>query len=225
MGGGADILILAAIAAFLIFRLYRVLGKRTGHERPPDPFAGVANDDGRRDPVVPLPDRRPERSEEPSRPMPAEPDTPLAAGMARIRGADPSFDPQEFLAGVRKAFEIIVAAFAAGETATLRALLDDEVYANFANTIEARQRDGHVLQTTLVGITSAEMIEADLDGRNAAVTIKIVSEQINVTRDGGGAVVDGDPTTVAAVTDLWTFSRNTRSRDPNWKLVATSSPN
>jgi predicted lipid-binding transport protein (Tim44 family) len=55
--------------------------------------------------------------------------------------------------------------------------------------------------------------------------MKIVSDQINVTRDGADKTVDGDPTAVVAVTDLWTFSRNTRARDPNWTLVATRSPN
>ena len=76
-----------------------------------------------------------------------------------------------------------------------------------------------------MGITSADLIEADLQGRNAMLTAKIVSDQINVTRDSAGKVVDGDPTAVAQVTDIWTFARNTRSRDPNWSLVATRSPN
>jgi predicted lipid-binding transport protein (Tim44 family) len=76
-----------------------------------------------------------------------------------------------------------------------------------------------------VGITSAEVIEADLQGRNAVVTLKIVSDQINVTRDAEGKTVEGDPSTVAAVTDIWTFARNTRSRDLNWTLIATRSPN
>src|SRR3546814_19790537 len=81
------------------------------------------------------------------------------------------------------------------------------------------------LETTLIGITAAEIIEADLRQKTAFITVKFVSEQVNVTRDSEGRIVDGDPNHVAKVTDIWTFARNTRSRDPNWALVATRSPN
>lgn len=230
MFGDVSILILAVIAALLVFRLYKVLGKRSGHEHQSDPFTGVANDDGRRDTVVPLPERRPSRPEDSGRPAPPDSEAAdtggaLAAGIRQIREADPAFDVGVFLAGARKAFEMVVAAFAAGDAATLRPLLNDEVFANFTGAMKARQSDGHVLETTLVGMKSTELIEAGVQGRHAGVTVKFVSEQINVVRDAAGNVVEGDPATVTVVTDLWTFSRNTRSRDPNWMLVATQSPN
>jgi predicted lipid-binding transport protein (Tim44 family) len=76
-----------------------------------------------------------------------------------------------------------------------------------------------------VGVRAAEILEADLQGRNAVITVKITSDQINVTRDSDGKVVEGDASAVTSVTDIWTFSRNIRSRDPNWTLVATRSPN
>ena len=235
MGSGIEIIILAAVAVFLVARLYKVLGRRTGHERQRDPFAGVANDEKGRDKVIPLPERsRPipeaaNRRTEPSEPAPVpEVDSaqgPLQAGIGRIRGVDPNFDPGSFMVGARAAFEMIIAAYAAGDTATLRPLLANDVFDNFNNAIQARQRAAETLQTTLVGITAADMLEADLQGRNAVVTVKIVSDQINVTRDNAGQVVEGDPSAVTSVTDIWTFSRNTRSRDPNWALVATRSPN
>jgi predicted lipid-binding transport protein (Tim44 family) len=120
---------------------------------------------------------------------------------------------------------MIVNAFAAGDGATLRPLLSDEVFANFNGAIEERRKAGHTHTTTLIGIRAVDLLEADMQGRNAVLTVKIVSDQINLTHDGEGRVVDGDPTAVAPVTDIWTFSRNTRSRDPNWTLVATRSPN
>ena len=89
----------------------------------------------------------------------------------------------------------------------------------------AREQNGETLETTLVGVNDSEIIEAELQGRTAFVTVKFVSEQINVTRDTEGNVVDGDPNTVSSITDIWTFARNTRSRDPNWTLVATRSSN
>jgi len=118
-----------------------------------------------------------------------------------------------------------VGAFAAGDAAALKPLLSDEVFENFNGAIKARAKAKETLETTLVGISSAEIVEAELQGRTALVTVKFVSEQINVTKDAEGRIVDGDPATVAAITDIWTFARNTRARDPNWTLVATRSPN
>jgi predicted lipid-binding transport protein (Tim44 family) len=120
---------------------------------------------------------------------------------------------------------MIIDAFAAGDAATLRPLLNNEVFDNFSNAIRARQQANETLRTTLVGITTAEILEAELQGRMAVVTVKFVSDQINVTHDSAGKVVEGDPAAVTSVTDIWTFSRNTRSRDVNWTLIATRSPN
>jgi len=232
MDSGIGIIILAMVAVFLVARLYKVLGRRTGHERRPDPFPGAANDDQRRDSVLPIPERtralRGEDSAAAAAGLPPAADAaagPLQAGIARIRNVDPQFDPAKFLVGARTAFEWIIGAFASGDAASLRPLLNDEVFDNFNKAIKARQQAKETLQTTLVGITSADLIEADLQGRNAVATVKIVSDQINVTRDPEGKVVEGDPSAVAAVTDIWTFARNTRSRDLNWILIATRSQN
>jgi len=230
MDSGIGIIFLAMVAVFLVARLYKVLGRRTGHERRPDPFPGSANDDQRRDTVLPMPDRtRPTRSDEPAVGVGVATSgaaaAPLQSGIARIRSADPQFDPAKFIAGARTAFEWIIGAFANGDAASLRPLLNDEVFDNFNSAIKSRQQARETLQTTLVGITSADLIEADLQGRNAVATVKIVSDQINVTRDADGKVIDGDPSAVTAVTDIWTFARNIRSRDLNGTLIATRSPN
>lgn len=231
MGDGVqflDIIIFAAIAVALGLRLRSVLGRRTGNERPHDPLNPNPSREGRdaapaegRDKVVQLPDR--------SRgPAPGPAETASASGVpgiGRIRAVDPSFDPGGFLGGARAAFEMVVGAFAAGDSATLRPLLSDEVFENFNGAIKARAKANETLHTTLVGIKSAEIIEATMDGRTALVTVKFVSEQINVTKDSEGRIIDGDPSTIAAITDIWTFARNTRARDPNWTLVATRSPN
>ena len=221
-----DIILIAAIAAFLIFRLRSVLGRRDGHEGQPgyDPFRqGQRDGDGQaEEKVVHLPDREPE----PAKPAPPDFGSgPAAEGMKQIYNVDNSFDPQEFVGGARQAFEIIVAAFADGDKQALRPLLANDVYDDFAGAIDARQSEGHSLETTLVGIDSAEIIEAELQGKTAFVTVKFVSQQINVTRDSEGRIVDGAPGETVTITDIWTFARNTRSRDPNWALVATRSQN
>ncbi len=236
-----DIILFAAIAAFFVLRLRNVLGKRTGHQKPPsgryDPFAKGEDEAEAEDKVVSLPDRTragrkaaesgddgPEIASV-SEAGEDQPATPLSAGLTQIKLADKSFDEEQFLGGAQAAFELVIAAFGEGDTRALRPLLANDVYDDFAGAIEERQKAGQVLETTLVGVKEASVIEAEMQGRTAFVTIKFVSEQINVMRDKDGNEVDGDATQVTTVTDLWTFARNTRSRDPNWTLVATQSPN
>ncbi len=230
-----DIILFAAIAAFFVLRLRNVLGKRTGHEKPPaaryDPLA--KNKEEADDKVIPLPDRtRPgadqasdEGQDEAAEATPgAQPATPLDAGLTQIKLSDKSFDQEQFVSGAQSAFEMVIAAFGEGDTGALRPLLANDVYDDFAGAIEERRKAGHVLETTLVGIKDVSLVEAELQGRTAFVTVKFVSEQINVMTDKDGEAVDGDQNQMTTVTDLWTFARNTRSRDPNWTLVATQSP-
>jgi predicted lipid-binding transport protein (Tim44 family) len=213
-GGFIDIVLFAMVAVFLVLRLRSVLGRRTGTERRRELFersAGAEN-------VVTLPERN----------KPAElnggaaPGS-VAAGLAAIRSADPSFDPEEFLRGARGAFEMIVNAFAAGDTATLRPLLSDEVYEPFAEAIRARLDAKETHETSLLSVKAADINEAELNGRTALITVRFASDQVNVTRAAGGEIVDGDPEKVVEKTDFWTFARNTRASDPNWHLVATRS--
>ena len=103
----------------------------------------------------------------------------------------------------------------------LRPLLADGVNQSFVAAIRDRQSRGHVLSTTLIGIGSSDIVDARLEGSEAFVTIRFVSEQVNATRDAAGNVVEGDPNRVETVTDIWTFTRNTRSRAPDWFLVRT----
>jgi predicted lipid-binding transport protein (Tim44 family) len=119
---------------------------------------------------------------------------------------------------------LIVTAFAAGDLPALRPLLSDEVYDNFRRAIEQRKADGHKLETTLVGIKRLDVLEADVKGRTAEVTVKFVAELINVTRDAAGTIVSGNANAAEEVTDIWTFARDTKASDPNWQLVATSVP-
>ncbi|MEQ9811214.1 MAG: Tim44/TimA family putative adaptor protein [Azospirillaceae bacterium] len=207
-----DILIFAVIAGFLIFRLRGVLGRRTGNERPranpynrPSEAETVAADN-----VVTLPGRQRDAGQQ--------------SGITQIRIADPDFEPAEFLGGARMAFSMIIEAFAKGDTATLRPLLSDELYDSFADAIRERTARGETLETTVVRIDEAKIAEARMDHSTAVVTVRFVSEQISVTRDGDGAVIDGDPERAIPVTDLWSFARNTRSSDPNWMLVETATP-
>jgi len=220
MGGDGsqylEIFVLAVIAGFLVLRLRSVLGRRTGTERRRDTFGA------------------PERAPENVVPLPARAQVPPPpavgaeagglAGLAALKAADRSFDEKHFVEGARAAFEIIVNAFAKGDAAALKPLLSDAVFASFAAAIRERDARQERHETNLLTIKTVEIAEAALQGDAALVTVKFVSDQINVTRAADGHVVDGSPDQVEEKTDLWTFSRAVRARDPNWTLVATHSP-
>ena len=149
----------------------------------------------------------------------------LRAGLEQIRRADHEFSPKRFIQGAQAAFEMVVDSFAKGDTATLRPLLGDDVYDEFAAAIRERMAEGHLQETTIVALDAAEIISAEMRASTARVTVKFVSQQINVVRDKDGEEVGGDPSLIERVTDIWTFARNTRSSDPNWSLIETSIPN
>lgn len=230
MGDGfqfIDIIFFAMIAAFLVLRLRGVLGRRDGHEGNYRDSRKDREKDQSDNNVVQLPDASEPQLEDDLEDLDIAADDasddPLSRGLAQIQGADPGFDPDEFISGAQAAFELIIEAYASGDTSTLKPLLSAEVFANFSQVIRDREQAGETMEDILVGITSAEIVEALVENKAANITAKFVTEQINVTRDENGDVIDGNPTTVVNVTDFWTFARDIKSRDPNWALIATSS--
>ena len=153
----------------------------------------------------------------------ADAGTPLAQGLDAVATQDSSFDPRHFLSGARSAYEMIVLAFANGDRRALRDLLSSEVYDSFEAVIKDREKHEQKTETRFVSIDKAELVGAELRERIAQLTVRFVSQMISVTRDKAGTIVDGNPDKVADITDIWTFARDTASRDPNWKLVGTGS--
>lgn len=233
-------IIFLALAVFIFIRLRSVLGQRTGRERPPydpyarrDPAKAPAGTDARSDKVVSFPERQGEPGAGASTAAePEEPATPRWSGVAEVGSAvangldaiatqEPGFDVQHFLSGARSAYEMIVLAFANGDRRALKDLLAKDVFDGFATAITERETRGEVMETRFVSIDKSDIIDAQVKARSAQITVRFVSQLISVTRSAGGEVTEGDPETVADVTDVWTFSRDLGARDPNWKLVAT----
>jgi predicted lipid-binding transport protein (Tim44 family) len=240
VGNNYDIILIGLVAVFLILRLRSVLGKRTGNERPParDPFAP---------PTPPTPPTSPPRIGEasgndnviplPNGPAPPRPSPSVnapggirstvlpsaAPGAAAIRAADPTFDPIGFAGGARAAFTTIVEAFAKGDTGPLKQLLDPQTFASFEAAIRGRNERNEKAETTLIGFEASDIAAAEMQGSLAQVTVRFVSEQINVVRNADGQIAEGNPNEVQKVIDLWTFQRDTKSRDPNWLLIKTES--
>jgi predicted lipid-binding transport protein (Tim44 family) len=233
-------LLFLVLAVVIFIRLRNVLGRRTGNERQPfDPYS--APDQKRsgapktNEPVVALPRGRSAPLGDASVPSVediearlgshAPKNSPLAQSLTALMRADPSFDPGPFLDGAKTAYEMIVMSFAEGDEAVLKQLLGADVFEGFESAIRERETRGEKVESNLVGIDRADIIEAEVKNRTAYVTVKFVSELISVTRDADGEVVEGDPKKVREVTDIWTFAREVTSKNPNWKLVATETAN
>ena len=219
-----DIVLFAMIAAFLILRLRSVLGRHRDSGRSEGVFGAEQRPPSQEDEstLVPEPEEQLKSQQQPD-PKLAEEER-VDAGFAEIMKAYPDFDRIEFLAGVRTAFEIIIKAFATGDRGQLGTLLSTEVLGNFSEAITSRENAKETLETTLVRVVDVALLEAYMDGNFSHISVKIISEQVNVTQNAEGEVVDGNPDRVSEITDIWTFARDTKARDPNWALVATRGP-
>lgn len=225
-------IIFLVLAVVIFLRLRSVLGRRTGHERPPMDMSGGAQAGGS-DKVVNLPTRNQPQPDRPSMQLPAEevtaddwkkyaaPGSALSDRLLEVRGLDQSFEPAEFLRGAEAAYEMIVMSFAEGDRNTLRSLLSPDVFDGFVAAISDRESRGERIESRFIGITGADIVAAELKDKVAHLTVKFRSQLVSATLDKDGNVVDGDTQTVSDVTDVWTFARDTASRDPNWQLVAT----
>jgi predicted lipid-binding transport protein (Tim44 family) len=226
-------LIVIGLAIVILFRLRSVLGTRTGNERSPLERRSEAPAKAGDDTVIqmrPRPIEAPtdEQAERQARRLASEIEQyaagspEVAEGLKAIAETDPNFGPKSFLEGAKAAYEMIVTAFAQGDRRTLKNLLDKDVYEGFERAIAEREAAGHTVDFTFVGLPKIDISGAELDKRNALMTIRFQAEVVSATRDGDGNLIEGNADQVRTIADEWTFARNPKSRDPNWKLVATS---
>lgn len=223
MGGSGsfpiDIVLFGMVAAFLVLRLRSVLGRRQGFERPAEPVAPdaagrvAARADG---PVI---DGVAEQAR--SRDLP-DPASPAGQALVRMTGVDRNFHPARFLDGAEAAFRIIVTAFAAGDRAALRPLLSEDTFRAFDGAVSAREAAGETQRTEIRSIDHATIDQADLRGSIADITVRFVSDQVNLTLGRDGNPVAGTDA-VTEITDLWTFERDLAAADLTWRLVVARS--
>jgi predicted lipid-binding transport protein (Tim44 family) len=210
------IVILALVALFVGLRLYSVLGERTGHEQ--QPILKPAESDARVEPRVSQPSAAPA--------APAETGdmafVPTAGpGVRAILAADPSFDVARFLEGAKAAYRLILESFWKGDLAALKSHVDEHVYDAFAGAVEQRDSEGLKLDNRLVAIDQAVIAEASVERSIAILAVRFEADIAAVTRNAEGQVVAGSLSDAVQTRDVWTFRRDTSSRDPNWLLIET----
>lgn len=213
-----EIVLLAMVAAFLGLRLYSVLGKRTGHEQ--EPVARPAIDE--RQPAVV---RQPVGQRETLAPVPTM-DSPLAdsaaqSGLRSIANADRTFDPALFVEGAKSAYGMILEAYWTGDKENLRFLCDDDVYESFAEEIDARLARNETLENRLVRIDEARIINASYDHPVARISVQFDADIAALVKDANGTIIGGSLSDAIETHDIWTFFRDVKSGDRNWKLDET----
>ncbi len=206
------LLILAGVTAFILFRLISVMGTRTGHEQRSE-----------LEPVRPKSARDQQSDTDFGVDLDDDvaPPKPVSTNARVLREADASFDEGEFLNGARGAYEMIVEGFASGDLRSIRTFLDTSIYDAFKSAVAARETAGQSVDLKFVGIEHAAIVASEVTDQWMSATAEFTSNQVRVTRDKEGEVVDGDPNRIDLVKDRWTFSRKLGSNDPNWTLVAT----
>jgi predicted lipid-binding transport protein (Tim44 family) len=213
-----DLILFGMIAAFLVLRLKGILGKRTGYERPPQPIqpreATVA--------ATPVQGGATVQPTSATKRIVPEPVTPIGQKLAQMEAIDRNFSPGSFLDGAEKAFHIILRGFAAGDRAALRPLLGEDTWHAFDQAITEREKASHTHVTDVRAIHAVTIEGAELRGTVASITVRIVSDQVNMTHTQTGQVISGTDA-VTEINDLWTFERDLAQSSPIWHLVAARS--
>jgi predicted lipid-binding transport protein (Tim44 family) len=189
-----DIILLAIIAGFIILRLRGILGRRTGHEKKDfgDLFGKKATQSGSEKKVVNL-----------------------------STGKLDNAAKEQFIKGAKKAYEMIITSFAEGDKKALKPLLNKKIFQNFSDEIDYRKKENLKSELTFVGVKSAEIKNFEKKDNNYTFTVNFVSEIIACKKDKNNNVIEGSPDIIKTVKDVWKFSKNMWSGNPNWYLVET----
>ena len=195
--GFIDIILLAMFAGFIILRLRNILGRKTGHQGKPKPMNRYF-------------------------PKGMEVLKDIENNEAIRTGNVNEEAKKQFLEGADIAYEQIITSFAKGDKKTLKSLLGRDLFTNFSEVIDERERKQHKYETTFIGIKSSKILEFKKIENIYKVTVNFVSEIITCVKDKNNKIIEGNPDTIKTVNDIWKFSKNMWSQDPTWYLVGTS---
>lgn len=225
---GAELMVYALVAAGLIFWLRSILGTRSEDEMDrPVPRLELGEDGKVINLDAPEGDKTTTNlalieklAETPKDNMSIAGPGPVI-GLIDIAKADRDFDVCEFLKATQDVFAYVVESFADGDRETLQTLLSPEVFDAFDGAITARENAGERMSTEIQSIEKSEITEAALNGKEALITVRFFAQEMSVTYDEEQNIIAGHPDKSTQMRDLWTFSRNIKSRDPRWLVIET----
>ena len=208
-----DILILAMIAIFIINRLKNTLGKKTGNESDiiekftqkkssfkeskPDSVSSKSNEIGQQS---------------------MHKDKRINSSLNEILKLDNNFNVSEFLDGAKKAFEYILSQYSKNDLKSLEKLLSKTMLEVFQDQIQIREKNLESLEITVISVKDPEILNVKIEKNHSLVLLSFDSEQVQITKDKKGIIVDGDSNQILSIKENWTFSKNLKSKDPNWTL-------
>ena len=203
-----QIVFFAVVAAFILFQLYNVLGKKVG--RQPQEDAKTPALPGATETAVP------------ARPLL---DAQTMAAISGLKARDPAFDPQKFLEGSRQAYETIVRGYASGDRAALKPLLAPAVMDSFETGIVARETRGETEQVEFLHAPRADIESATVEGDKAVAKVRFLAElRSKIARTD--APTEAEPQIEERRTaEHWTFERTLGASDPNWVLARVEPAN
>lgn len=194
-----ELIIFAGLAGIVLYQLYSVLGRRVGRQPEETATAEAGRPAGR-----PL-----------ERPAELQEEGVTLSGLAAVKARDPGFEVNQFLAGAKGAYQMIVKAFSEGDRGTLKNLLAPPVMASFDAAIAQRESEGRTETVEFLHGPRADLEKAELTASDLArMTVRFLAEFRARSKGPEGEAVDDRRTA-----ELWTFERNLKSRDPNWMLI------
>ena len=214
-----QILILAAVAAFLFWRLSLVLGVRTGFEKTLD-----LKIQGRSKPTNVEADTKNNVQVDEDISDYVELESEPGQIFKEIKSFDRSFSVQNFVSGAKGAYEIILMAFENGDLQILEEHLASDVFHDFKKVVTDRVKNGLVVDASFGGLREIRIRSASFDKETltAEITVFFKCEMTSVVKDKNNKIVEGSSSKVKTHTDIWTFGRIVSSDDPSWKLIATT---
>ena len=212
-----DLIFFVLVAAFLIIRLRSVLGRRTGNEKRPKDIFMYQDTTLDTDKKKILDGKQSIKSKFHNK-LSTEKEN---NALEKIYYIDKSFSPKKFLSGAKMAFKTIIQSYAKGEINKIKHLLSTNVFSIFSKEIKSRTRKKYILEHTLVSIKSADIENANFKSSIADIVVKFISEQVNLLKNEKGKILKGNDEYIENHTNYWTFSKDLKSSNPNWKLVVT----
>jgi len=216
-----DLIFFVLVAAFLIIRLRSVLGRRTGNEKKSKDI--FIYQDTTLNVEKKIVDENQSKKDKIHGKLSKNKEDNLknSTTLEKIYYFDRNFSPKKFLSGAKTAFQMIIESYTKGNINKIKYLLGASVFSIFSREIKSRARKKHVLEHTLISIKSAGIEKINVKYSIADIVVKFVSEQVNLLKNKKGKILKGDGEFIENHTNYWTFSKDMKSSNPNWKLVAT----
>ena len=214
-----QILILAAVAAFLFWRLSIVLGSRTGFEKATN--TEVAKKSANIAPLGQKLDSELDADEDISDYL--EIDSPSGEALVKMKKVEHDFSVRNFVSGAKQAYEMILMAYERGDLDTLEQYLSPDVYKDFEKVVMDRANKGYNVEANFIGIREIRIKTVDFDENDhlAEIVMFFKCELSSVVKNKDEKVIEGSLSKIKTHSDLWTFGRKMGTPDPSWRLIAT----